>query len=423
MFQARIRASKLRGVHRIPPSKSQTMRALIFAALAKGCSRIHNTLHSPDTDAMIHACRLMGAKIKVIGESLEIEGDLMSARDVINAGNSGLVLRFIGAVSALSPHYSVITGDDSIRTRRPVKPLLDGLSQLGAFAVSALGNDHAPIIIKGPLKGGTAHVDGEDSQPVSGLLIASAFADCKTELFVKNPGEKPFVAMTLNWFERLGIPYENDNYERYRIRGGAELDGFDYRVPGDWSSAAYPIAAALITGSELTIEGVDFSDAQGDKELVGLLQEMGAKIQITGDQLTVLPGSQLKGQKIDIGRFIDAITLLPVIGCFAEGKTEITGGAISRLKECDRIKSIVSELKKMGAKIVETEDGLIVEQSELRGAATESYADHRMAMSLTVAGLGATGETVVTGIERVAKSFPGFFDELRKLGANMNLSP
>ncbi|HEX4839545.1 MAG TPA: 3-phosphoshikimate 1-carboxyvinyltransferase [Rhabdochlamydiaceae bacterium] len=419
MSQARIHASKLRGVHRVPPSKSQTMRALIFASLAEDHSTIHNYLHSPDTDAMIRACRLMGATIKVMDEILEIEGNLMFAQDVIDAGNSGLVLRLIGAVSALTSHYTIITGDDSIRTRRPVKPLLDGLSQLGAFAVSSLGNDHAPMIIKGPLKGGTALIDGEDSQPVSGLLIASAFADCKTELFVKNPGEKPFVAMTLNWLDRLAIPYENDNYERYVLDGGAKCNGFDYRVPGDWSSAAYPVAAALITNSELTIEGVDFSDAQGDKELIGLLQEMGAKIQIEGDQLTVLSGSQLKGRKIDIGRFIDAITLLPVIGCFAEGKTEITGSAISRLKECDRIKSIVSELKKMGAKIVETEDGLIVEQSELHGAATESYADHRMAMSLTVAGLGATGETVVMETERVAKSFPGFFDQFRKLGANI----
>lgn len=415
----RILASKLRGVHKIPPSKSQTMRALIFASLLKGRTLIRNYLTSPDTDAMIHACRLMGAEIKVMDKILEIEGNLTSAQDVIDAGNSGLVLRFIGAISALTSNYTVITGDASIRSRRPVKPLLDGLSQLGAFAVSSLGNNHAPIIIKGPLKGGIAVIDGEDSQPVSGLLIASAFASNKTELFVTNPGEKPFVAMTLSWFDRLGIPYENENYERYLIPGGAELEGFDYTVPADWSSAAYPIAAALITNSELTIDGIDFSDAQGDKELIGLLQEMGAKFHIEEQKLTVLPGSKLKGQKIDIGRFIDAITLLPVIGCFAEGKTEITGGAIARLKECDRIKSIVSELKKMGAKIIETEDGLIVEQSELHGAATQSYADHRMAMSLTVAGLGAAGETVVTGTEMIAKSFPGFFDRFRELGAKI----
>jgi 3-phosphoshikimate 1-carboxyvinyltransferase len=415
----RILASKLRGVHKIPPSKSQTMRALIFASLLKGRTLIRNYLTSPDTDAMIHACRLMGAEIKVMDKILEIEGNLTSAQDVIDAGNSGLVLRFIGAISALTSNYTIITGDASIRSRRPVKPLLDGLSQLGAFAVSSLGNNHAPIIIKGPLKGGIAVIDGEDSQPVSGLLIASAFASNKTELFVTNPGEKPFVAMTLSWFDRLGIPYENENYERYLIPGGAELEGFDYTVPADWSSAAYPIAAALITNSELTIDGIDFSDAQGDKELIGLLQEMGAKFHIEEQKLTVLPGSKLKGQKIDIGRFIDAITLLPVIGCFAEGKTEITGGAIARLKECDRIKSIVSELKKMGAKIIETEDGLIVEQSELHGAATQSYADHRMAMSLTVAGLGAAGETVVTGTEMIAKSFPGFFDRFRELGAKI----
>lgn len=416
---ARIQASSLRGTHKIPPSKSQTMRALIFASLSQGRSIIRNYLHSPDTDAMIHACRLLGAQIKVMPEILEVEGGLRPAEDVIDAGNSGIVLRFIGGICALTSGYTVITGDDSVRHRRLVKPLLDGLTQLGAFAVSSRGDDHAPIIIKGPLKGGTALIEGEDSQPVSGLLMAAAFAPAKTELFVTNPGEKPFVELTLSWFDRLGIPYENDNYEKYVIPGFAEIDGFDYFVPADWSSAAYPIAAALITNSELTIEGVDFNDAQGDKELVTLLQEMGAKFLMEGHSLTVLPGSRLKGCKIDVGRFIDAITLLPVIGCFAEGTTEIVGGKIARFKECDRIHAIVSELKKMGAKIEEREDGMMIEQSSLQGAFTQSYADHRLAMSLTVAGLAAEGETVISGVESVAKSFPGFFDHLRELGAKI----
>jgi 3-phosphoshikimate 1-carboxyvinyltransferase len=248
--------------------------------------------------------------------------------------------------------------------------------------------------------------------------MAAAFAPSKTELIVDNPGEKPFVDLTLSWFDRLGIPYENHQHERYLITGNAEIEGFDYTVPADWSSAAYPIAAALITQSELTIEGVDFTDAQGDKELIALLETMGARFRIEDQRLTVLP-SRLQGQKIDVGRFIDAITLLPVIGCFAEGKTEITGASIARTKECDRIQSIVAELKKMGAKIEETEDGLIVEQSELHGSLTQNYADHRMAMSLTVAGLAARGETVVSGIETVAKSFPRFFDQLREVGAQI----
>lgn len=417
--KVRIQASSLRGVHKIPPSKSQTMRALIFATLAQGRSIIRNYLHSPDTEAMINACRLLGAHIKVMPEILEVEGGLRPAEDVIDAGNSGIVLRFIGAISALTEGYTVITGDHSIRHRRPVKPLLEGLTQLGAFAVSSRGDDHAPIIIKGPLKGGTALIEGEDSQPVSGLLMAAAFAPSKTELFVTNPGEKPFVDLTLSWLDKFGIPYENDNHEKYLIPGGSVIEGFDYFVPADWSSAAYPIAAALITNSQLTIEGIDFNDAQGDKELVTLLQEMGAKFHIEGHSLTVLPGSRLKGCKIDVGRFIDAITLLPVLGCFAEGTTEIIGGKIARFKECDRIQSIVSELKKMGARIIEQEDGMIIEPSTLKGALTESYADHRMAMSLTVAALAAEGETVVSGVEAVAKSFPGFFDLLRETGAKI----
>ncbi|MBS0649124.1 MAG: 3-phosphoshikimate 1-carboxyvinyltransferase [Verrucomicrobia bacterium] len=417
--KVRIQASSLRGVHKIPPSKSQTMRALSFATLAQGRSIIRNYLHSPDTEAMINACRLLGAQIKVMPEILEVEGGLRPAEDVIDAGNSGIVLRFIGAISALTEGYTVITGDPSIRHRRPVKPLLEGLTQLGAFAVSSRGDDHAPIIMKGPLKGGTALIEGEDSQPVSGLLIAAAFAPSKTELFVTNPGEKPFVDLTLSWFDKFGIPYENDNHEKYLIPGGSTIEGFDYFVPADWSSAAYPIAAALITNSQLTIEGVDFKDAQGDKELVTLLQEMGAKFHIEGHSLTVLPGSRLKGCKIDVSSFIDAITLLPVLGCFAEGTTEIVGGKIARFKECDRIQSIVSELKKMGARIIEQADGMIIEPSTLKGALTESYADHRMAMSLTVAGLAAEGETVINGVEVVPKSFPGFFDRLRDIGAKI----
>ncbi|HVW99921.1 MAG TPA: 3-phosphoshikimate 1-carboxyvinyltransferase, partial [Candidatus Babeliaceae bacterium] len=238
-------------------------------------------------------------------------------------------------------------------------------------------------------------------------------------LHVTNPGEKPWIDVTLSWLKKFAIPYENDNYEKYSLFGHAAIEGFDYTVPADWSSAAYPIAAALITQSQLTIDGVDFQDAQGDKELVTLLQEMGAKFHLERNSLTVLPGSSLKGRRIDISRFIDAITILPVIACFAEGKTEIVGGRIARTKECDRIHSIVSELKKMGAKIKETDDGLTIEPSTLYGATLESYHDHRMAMSLSVAGLAAQGKTAIRGIDTVQKSFPGFFGMFQSVGAKI----
>jgi 3-phosphoshikimate 1-carboxyvinyltransferase len=413
-----IRRSSLSGEVAIPPSKSQTMRALAFALLARERVVIFNPLPSPDTQAMVRACRLMGARVDCFDDRIEVEGGLKPAEDVIDCGNSGLVLRLIGGIAALMPSYTVLTGDFSIRHRRKVQPLLDGLNQLGAWGVSTRGDGHAPIVVRGLLKGGVARMDGEDSQPVSALLMAAAVSE-KTELVVQNPGELPWVALTLSWLDRFNIPYENHNFERYIVGGGAAIPGFTYTVPGDWSSALYPIAAALATNSEVTLHGLDFSDLQGDKEVVTLLQSMGARISIDGSSLTVHRGAALRGARIDIGKFIDAITLLPVLACMAEGVTEIYGGAAARSKESDRIHAIVSQLKKMGAQIEETADGMTIYPAELRGAQVTCFEDHRMALALSIAALLARGLTEITGIEAVAKSFPGYFEVLQKLGASI----
>lgn len=417
----RIKPSVLQGTIEIPPSKSQTLRSILFGTLAQGKTVIHNPLISADTEAMIEGCRLFGAAISFDGHTIEIIGNLKRADNVINAENSGLTLRFLGAVGGLIPEYTIITGDDSIRRLRPIRPLLEGLTQLGAFAVSAKGDGTAPIIIKGPIKGGTALIDGADSQPVSALLIGASFAPDKTELFVTNPGEKPWVGVTLNWFDRLGISYQNDQFEKFVLPGRAHIKGFEYTVASDLSSAAYPIAAALITNSELTLTQIDIDDLQGDRELIFQLQKMGAKIEIDKDKKTVhvMKGSSLQGATVNVNNFIDSLTILSVIGCFAEGVTQITGGKIARHKESNRIEAIVTELKKMGALIHEREDGVVIEHSLLHGALLESYADHRMAMSLAVASLGAKGESTINNIGCVAKSYPTFFQHLKKLGAKI----
>ena len=192
---------------------------------------------------------LVGTNIEV-SDSLVIEGlngVIDRAEDVIHAGNSGLVLRFCCAIGALSKHPVVITGDHSIRHQRPMQPLLSALSQLGVSARSMRGDGFAPVIIEGPLRPGKASVYGEDSQPVSSLLMASAFAEGETELLIENPGEKPWVSLTLDWFDRLGIRYENHGFTHYRV-GSSRYDGFEYTVPGDFSSAAFPLAAALHHG-------------------------------------------------------------------------------------------------------------------------------------------------------------------------------
>jgi len=418
----RVKASTLSGTIEIPPSKSHTHRALIFALLGKGQSTISKYLDSPDSAAMLKTIQQLGAKVQKDHDQLIIEGvgpKLRPAEDVINAGNSGIVLRFIGALAALIPTYTVITGDHSIRTRRPIKPLLEALKQLGVSAESMLGNGYAPKIIKGPLKSGVCTLDGQDSQPVSALLIATSFAEGSSEIHVTNPGEKPWIDLTLSWFDFLKLPYENHNYTHYKIPGGATYSGFHYTVPGDFSSLAFPVAAALITQSEISIENVDMTDIQGDKKLLGLLEQMGAKFETKGRTLQVKKSGPLQGQTIDINDTIDAITILAVIGCFATGETVLKNGAIARKKECDRIHCIATELKKMGADIQEIEDGLIIRTSKLKGTTLETYHDHRMAMSLTVAALGAEGESVIHHTECTHKTYPNFKEHLIKLGARI----
>lgn len=419
LVSTRISPSTLKGDIIIPPSKSQTMRALVFALLTPHLSIIHNPLSSPDIAAMVEAMRLLGARVDCYPNGMEVRGGMKPAEDVIHCGNSGLVLRLIGALAALVPTYTVLTGDSSIRHRRPALPLIEGINQLGGFATSTKDDGHAPIVVRGVLKGGVASIAGEDSQPVSGLLIAASVVQGSTEIFVQNPGEKPWVNLTLNWLDWFKIPYENNNFEHYRLKGGAQIPGFEYTVPGDWSSALYPIAAALMTGSEITLHGIDFADAQGDKEVVTLLKEMGAHITMQGRTLTVHRGGELKGTRIDIGKFIDAITLLPVLACKASGKTEIFNGAIARCKESDRIHAIVTQLQKMGAKIVETKDGMIVEPSELHGAQVTCFEDHRMGLALSVAACAAQGSTEIVGTHVVGKSFPNYFESMRQLGVQI----
>lgn len=420
--QYRIKKSKLSGEIAIPPSKSQTLRAILFASLAKGKSVIHHYLHSPDTFAMVEACRLFGAAVDLFPDRIEINGihgRVHHAEDVIDSGNSGIVLRFCSAIGALGSHPFVLTGDYSIRHHRPMKQLLHGLSQLGVSVSTMRGDGYAPVIIQGPITKNKATIEGDDSQPVSALLIASAFAEFPIELHVKNAGEKPWVSLTLNWFDRLEISYKNNDYSSYSLAGKADYEGFEYNVPGDLSSAAFPVAAALVTQSDLTIKNVNLKDPQGDKEILAVFKNMGAHIETDEqqNQVHVKKGKSLAGVTVDINNFIDGLPILAVVACFADGETHIKNGSIAKQKECNRIACISSELKKMGGDLIETEDGLIIKKSSLQGAAVHSHQDHRLAMSLSVAGLGSIGETTVSPVECIKKTFATFKTDFNRLGA------
>lgn len=415
-----VNPSFLSGDLYIPPSKSHTMRAILFGSMAKGKTIISHYLKSPDVFAMIEAMRNFGVEIEIEEEKLFIWGvdkNLQKGKDVIDAGNSGQVLRFVGAFASLLPTYTVITGDDSIRNLRPITPLIQGIRQLGGFASGLNLDDKAPLIIKGPIQSGTLKVEGRDSQPISALIMATSFLEGETTLFVEDPGEKPWIDLTLSWIEKLGGKVSHRDYKEFQISGGLSYEGFDCTIPSDFSSLAFPLAAAIITGSTLTFHNVDMQDVQGDKKIIDLFQEMGAQIKIEKNRLTVFSSSDLRGVKVDVNDMIDALPIIAVVACFAKGTTEISNAKIARRKESDRIYAITTELKKMGACIEEKEDGLCITGSRLSGSSLKSYSDHRIGMALAIGALGATCPSTIDDSRCMQKSYPSFVSDMQKVGA------
>ncbi len=254
-----IKKSKLSGEIVIPPSKSQTMRAILFASLAKGKSQINNFLKSPDILAMIEGCGKFKAKIVVKKNNLEIIGSnnkvqLYKKNNRLDVKNSGLALRFLTSIYSLGVSSVQITGDESICSNRSMHELICSLNKLGGDIKSIKKEGFAPLNILGPIKSGKVKINGEDSQFVSSLLIALSFLDGKTYLEVDTPGEKPFVQMTLDWMDKLGISIKSENYEKYVIEGSAKINGFNYFVQTDFSSVLFPIVAYLITKSYILIK-------------------------------------------------------------------------------------------------------------------------------------------------------------------------
>jgi 3-phosphoshikimate 1-carboxyvinyltransferase len=250
--------------------------------------------------------------------------------------------------------------------------------------------------------------------------MLAAFLPGVTSIEVKNPGEQPWIDLTLYWLDKMGVSCTNSNYTRYTVQGRAasEFAPFDYTVPGDWSSAAFPIAAALTTNSSIRLENMDIRDPQGDKAVLEMFRSMGAEILVNEQDKTVLvkKHSGLRGTTVNVNAAIDAVPVLAAVACFARSSTVITGARIARYKESDRLAAISAELGKMGANIEEFEDGLLIHPSALHGALVDSHHDHRIAMSLAVAGF-ASGGTTITDAACVAKSFPGFAEAMRGIGA------
>jgi len=429
MYSISKKAS-LQGEVIVPGSKSHTIRAVLLAAMAEGRSIIHNPLTSNDCLSALKAARAFGAEIIEEYGAWIVEGkgkNLHVPDNFIDTENSGTTTNFVASIAALLDGYTFITGDHQIR-RRPIKPLVDALNELGAKAfLTRPGAAAPPVVIGGKMHGGRVSFSGFNSQFISGILLSSPLAEGDTEIIVENPLEKPYLQMTLDWMKLYGVvPSEaSSDYKYFAVKGSQSYKAVESTVPSDWSAAAFPLIAAVTTPSEVVISGVDFDDCQGDKAVVDHLIAMGADItkDSKNKRMIIKGGTPLHGGlTIDLNDIPDSLPALSVAACFAQGKTKFINLAHVRVKETDRVGVMENELKKLGADIETGPDYMIVNGGKtLTGANVDSYDDHRVAMALTVAGLFAKGETKVRDVQCASVSFPRFFELMNEIGANIVL--
>ncbi len=430
-MDVRISRSAVRGRARAPPSKSYTHRAILAAGYSDG-AEVRDPLVSADTEATMRAVEAFGGRVDRPSESGDpvvvegFDGRPAVPDDVVDCANSGTTMRLVTACAALADGLTVLTGDDSLRSR-PQGPLLDAVEQLGGRGESTRGNGRAPLVVGGPIGGGEASIPGDvSSQYVTALLMAGAATDEGVDVSLETELKSaPYVDITLEVLDDFGVEAEQTD-EGFSVAGGQSYrpEGGTYRVPGDFSSMSYLLAAGAVAADPddaVVVEGARPS-AQGDAAIVEILDRMGSDVAWDRDagEITVRR-SDLSGVEVDVGDTPDLLPTIAAVGAVADGDTRIVNCEHVRYKETDRVSAMAEELSKLGASVTEEEDTLTVHggESSLSGARVDGRADHRVVMSLAVAGLVADGTTEIEGGEHVDVSFPTFFDELAELGADV----
>jgi 3-phosphoshikimate 1-carboxyvinyltransferase len=445
------KAKSFKGAFSPPPDKSISHRAVIFSSLSKGKSIIKNFLRAEDTISTMNAMKMLGIEIQEVsppshpspsrgegkggGESSEIRTPtseltingngiygLKEPYNVIDCGNSGTTIRMLSGVLSGNPFFSVLTGDESLRTR-PMERVITPLRQMGAEIIARVQNRYPPIAIKGkklqPIKYASPVAS---AQVKSAILLAGLYADGETEIIEPAKSRDHTERMLPSFGAEIKVEGLH-----VKIRGGTKLKGTEIYVPGDFSSAAFfIIGALLIKDSDLTIKGVGVNPTRTG--LINILNEMGVDIEIrnvrnlSGEPVADIHckgRAELKAINITkekIPALIDEFPILCVAATQSTGTTTIRDAGELRVKESDRIKSMATELRKMGAEIEEFDDGLSIRgKKRLKGAIVNSHSDHRIAMALSIAALIADGTTTINGVSSVNISFPGFFEILRRM--------
>jgi 3-phosphoshikimate 1-carboxyvinyltransferase len=420
-----VKKSRLKGTVLIPGSKSHTIRAVAIASLAAGESLIHNPLDSSDTKAAVDCYRALGAEIntsdprlwKVTGTG----GAITPPPEIIDVGNSGTTLRIAMGSASLAQAGQTIsfTGDEQIQTR-PVGPLIVALGELGAKCTSLKNNGKVPVEITGKLTGGKTAIAATTSQYLSSLLLCAPLASEDSQIDVTLLNEPGYVQMTLDWLDKQQIEYDNQQMRTFKIKGNQSYKAFDATIPADFSSATFFLCAAAISAEQVTLLGLDFTDSQPDKAVVDYLKAMGADITIGPNSVTV-KAAKLKGAELDMNKTPDALPAMAVTAAFAKGTTKLLNVPQARSKETDRIKCMAEELKKMDLNVEELPDGLIIEGSQPKPAELHGWADHRIVMALSLAGMNLDAQCSIDTAEAISVTFPGYVELMKALGAYMEV--
>jgi len=418
-----VRPGVVRGRLRVPPSKSVSHRQLALALLARAPVEVRNLLRAEDTELFLGVLRRLGWAVEERGDAVQLAPGSPPAAATLECGNAGTLLRFLVALVATVPGEWTLDGSPRLR-ERPVGPLVNALRALGVEVRWRGVEGYPPLtVIGGTLRGGETTIDaGESSQYVSALLLAALAAREPTRVHVAALASAPYVDVTLEAIEHWHGQVEQ------RADAFVVFPGLSPRevveVEGDFSAAAYPAAAAALTGGDVTLLGLRYGSVQGDRGFIDLLARMGALVSWDGDELQVRGSGTLNGIDVDLGEMPDQVPTLAALAPFARGTTLIYNVPHLRLKESDRLAAMAQELRRAGAFALDVDDSLVVTGGESGDDAAaslprnpveiDSHGDHRIAMSMALVGLRRPGLRIANP-EVVGKSYPGFWDDLAML--------
>jgi 3-phosphoshikimate 1-carboxyvinyltransferase len=421
-MNCKVEKSKLSGSLVCPANKSYTHRSIFLASLAGKDSRVDNVLFSADTNATIKACQNFGAIIEQTNSSIIVKEAIGKGVFVpeINAENSGTTIRIASGIASLFSKETTLTGDSSLQ-KRPMQPLLDALESIGAKCTSTDGKP--PIKITGKIKGGDVTIPGNfSSQFISALLISAPLTENGVNLLIEgNLVSKPYLDATISTMRHFGVTVQTlIPYKRYNIAPQIYKPS-KFVVPIDFSSLALLLSAAVLCDGDFTIQGSIGNLPQGDEVFIDILEQLGVKVTIDKDKISIQSPEKLTGGRFDLSNSPDLLPPLAILSLKASNPIEIVNVKHARLKETDRIAIVAREIVKLGITVDEKEDGLILNPSNnLNGAELNSENDHRLFMAFCIAGMHI-GNCTVTDPESVKVSYPNFIESMNSIGAKISI--